>query len=237
MAVRAARGRAARRSRTSTRAPSRARATAPAQALVARGLRGLRPQVARHRRRSPRAACALRAGVRAPSTPSARFDVGGIAAEESPLCIAGAGPAGPEEAARVPGLRHALHAGAPARRADGLLRGRLRRLLPLREEAVSEPTGPPPVEFTRAAVPPPAHRVPAGHAGARRRRAAHASTLIERMFLAALRATRRSTPLHDGAVLDVPAARGSRSRTDSYVVQPAASSPAATSARWPCTAR
>ena len=41
-------------------------------------------------------------------------------------------PARPEETARLPGLRPALHAPAPARRHHGLGRGRVRRLLPVR---------------------------------------------------------------------------------------------------------
>ena len=42
-----------------------------------------------------------------------------------------AGVAGQDQAARMPRLRHALHPGTSARRDDGLLRRRLRRLLPL----------------------------------------------------------------------------------------------------------
>ena len=101
-----------------------------------RGLRGLRPQVARHRVDSRERLPAAR-GVPRPSTPSSTFDVAGIAAEESPLCIAGQILQGIRKPQRVPGVRHALHSGAPARRADGLLRGCLRGLLPLREAGVS----------------------------------------------------------------------------------------------------
>ena len=49
-------------------------------------------------------------------------------------------PAGPQEARRVPGLRRPVHAGAPAGRADGVVRGGLRRLLPLREDAMTTAT-------------------------------------------------------------------------------------------------
>ena len=58
-----------------------------------------------------------------------RFGVASVTAQESPLCIAGRDPAGAEEAARVPGVRHAVHARASAGRADGLVGRRLRGLL------------------------------------------------------------------------------------------------------------
>ena len=41
------------------------------------------------------------------------------------------GAAGADQAARVRGVRHGVHAAQPARRDDGLQRGRLRRVLPL----------------------------------------------------------------------------------------------------------
>src|SRR3712207_1788397 len=48
------------------------------------------------------------------------------------------GAQGRAQAARVPGLRHCLHTGASAGRLDGLLRGRLRRLLQLRAQGRGE---------------------------------------------------------------------------------------------------
>ena len=89
-----------------------------------------------------------------------------------PECIAGADPAGAEEAARVPGLRHPLHARAPAGRAHGLGRGRLRRLLPVREGRMTRADA----DFMGATVPDPArpvsHRAdwPTAAAGGSRRR-------------------------------------------------------------------
>ena len=123
-------------------------------ALMREVFRGRAAQVARHRRdpaERPRPA----------PRPTPRFDAErrfGVArrdrADEPAECISGRDPAGPQEAARVPGLRHALHAGAPAGRDHGLVRGRLRRLLPLparrRSEAWREPT------LTRACLPGPA---------------------------------------------------------------------------------
>ena len=61
-----------------------------------------------------------------------RFGLAGVAADAEPAeCLSGLVLQGLIEAARVPGLRQPLHAGAPAGRDDGVVRGRLRRLLPL----------------------------------------------------------------------------------------------------------
>ena len=80
----------------------------------ARGVRGLRPRLARHRRhprqRPARCAPGLRALRRGAAVRRRRRHRRRVAAVHRR-----AGAAGPEEAARVPGVRHALHAGAPAR--------------------------------------------------------------------------------------------------------------------------
>ncbi len=126
----AARERAAPRSRTSTRAscargqpPPRRSDRARSSRWCARKWRGigeipdsgLAParRVRRLRRRAP-----LRRRRR--RTPTSQ-----------PECISGLVLQGVRKPHGVPGVRHALHAGAPARRHHGLVRGRLRRLLPL----------------------------------------------------------------------------------------------------------
>ena len=48
-----------------------------------------------------------------------------------------ADPARVEEAARMPGFWRAVHCRKPARRADGFIRGRLLRVLPLWQKPVS----------------------------------------------------------------------------------------------------
>lgn len=81
---------------------------------------------------------------------------------------------------------------------------------------MSEPK-PPPVDFTGPSCPIPLSEYPQvtmAHGGGGRL----THTLIERMFLAAFR-NPALEPLHDGAVLDVPAGRLAVS-TDSYVVSP-----------------
>ena len=60
-----------------------------------------------------------------------RFEVGDIHTQESSRLPQRRGAAGPDQAARVRGVRHAVHAAQPARRDHGLERGRLRGLLPL----------------------------------------------------------------------------------------------------------
>jgi len=82
---------------------------------------------------------------------------------------------------------------------------------------VNEPQGPPPIEFAGLQCPIPLSEYPQvtlAHGGGGRL----THTLIERMFLAAFR-NPALEPLHDGAVLEVPAGRLAVS-TDSYVVSP-----------------
>jgi hydrogenase expression/formation protein HypE len=115
-------------------------------------------------------------------------------------------PAGTEEAARVPGVRHALHAGAAARRAHGLHRGRVRRVLPLRPGRRYEPSCPLPIADYPTVV--------LAHGGGGRL----SKQLIDTLFLGAY-GNDILAALHDGAVLDVPAGRIAFS-TDSYVIDP-----------------
>ena len=63
-----------------------------------------------------------------------RFDVEEITAEEPAECIAGQVLQGHKTAARVPGLRHPLHARAAAGRPDGFLGRGLRGVLSVSEE-------------------------------------------------------------------------------------------------------
>ena len=64
-----------------------------------------------------------------------RFDNVVLAPERVGECICGRNPARTQEAGGLPGLRHALHAGASAGCDDGLLGRHLRRLLPLSRAA------------------------------------------------------------------------------------------------------
>ena len=120
--------RAAPRSRTSTRARSGGEGNVPAQQLVnevfevvPRKWRGVGeiPASGLGLARPTRVRCRARFGV-AGRTPTSRAE-----------CMQRPDHAGRDEAARVPGLRHALHARASARRHHGVVRGRVRRLLPL----------------------------------------------------------------------------------------------------------
>ena len=101
----------------------------PAQRLLAAGVRGVRPGLARHRH-DPAERLSSAAGVRRVRRRSAfrgRDDPHrGIA----PL-YRRADHARIEEAAPMQRLRLSLHARTPARRADGLIRGRVRGLLQL----------------------------------------------------------------------------------------------------------
>ena len=120
----------ARASRTPTRAPSAPRATRPRRRCCAdvfevtdRAWRGIGDDPAA-------AAGGCRATYR-DFDAEHRFDVGGIHTAESPICRSGEvlqGLIKPHECAAF-GKR--VHAAQPARRDDGLLRGRLRRVLPL----------------------------------------------------------------------------------------------------------
>ncbi len=60
-----------------------------------------------------------------------RFPFSGEPARESPDCISGTDSAGPQEAARVSGVRREVHAGKSAGRAHGIVGRRVRGLLPL----------------------------------------------------------------------------------------------------------
>ena len=152
-----------------------------------------------------------------------KFDVGAITTEEPKECIAGRDHAGPQAPERVPRVRDALHARAPARRADGVVRGRLRRLLALREGLMARPTPPPAPDLGAALA---AASVPRARGiGRRTILMAHGGggrltqRLIESVFLksfdnpALARAARRRDPrgrrrpprVLDGLVRDPPA--------------------------------
>ena len=81
--------------------------------------------------RSPRAGSALADAYRAFDAERALRRRSAPARRRPASASAGLVLRGEQEAARVPGLRHALHARASARRHHGLVRRRLRRLLPL----------------------------------------------------------------------------------------------------------
>src|SRR5664279_465944 len=120
------------------------------------------------------------------------------------------------------GVRDALHARAPSRRADGLLRGCVRGLLALREGLMGERT-PSPATDLGAALASASCPVPAPSAGetilmAHGGGGRLTQRLIENVFLKsfdnpALR------ELHDGAVFEVGGARLAFS-TDSFVISP-----------------
>ena len=228
------------RSRTSTRGAVRREGNLPAQAARARrcsrwctrkwrgigeipasGL-GLRPALSRLRRRD-----ALR-----------RRQL--IRAEEPAECISGRGPAGHGEAARVPGLRHALHAGAPARRAPwSPPRAPAPRTIAI---AASAESGSEELRSWNGRFP--AHRCPAApHPAVPHVLLAHGGggrlthQLIEQVFLPAFAQSRRSAR---GTTAPVAADAGRRSAWPSPPTptwSARCSSPAATSARWPSTAR
>ena len=186
--------------------------------------------VARHRRDSRRAACgcasaypALRRRARASTSAAiARRRVGRV--------HRGRGAAGPQEAARVPGVRHALHARASAGRADGLGRGRLRGLLPIRRRQPADRGDRRP---TRCSGPSIADdRVQLAHGGGGRL----TQQLIERIFLPAF-----ANPALDGAARRRGARRRASARlaftTDSLRRAPAVLPRRRHRRRWPSTAR
>ena len=96
-----------------------------------RRLRGLRPQVARHRPDPAERLPAARPSI-ATTTPSGSSRSDDIETQESSVCISGQILQGAEEAARLPGVRQGLHAADAAGRDDGLVRRGLCRLLRLR---------------------------------------------------------------------------------------------------------
>ena len=209
----------------------------PARAADGRGgVRGGRPEMARASARSRGAGwgCAPSTRVRR----RARFDVDELDAEEPRSAAAAWCCRDAAEAARVPGVRHALHAGASARGADGVVRGRVRGVLPL----------PPPevgaaarrradhVQLVRASSTCPVPLSTRERRAARpRRRRDRWPPLIERVFLPRSRNPRWRRS-HDGARAHV--GRRAAGLHHRLVRGPAdSSSRAATSARWRCTAR
>ena len=223
-------------SRTSTRAPSPARATSPRRPRR-RGLRGLRPRSGAGSGSSRRAAtaCGPRTRTSTPSAVRRRDDHRRRAAGVH----RGRDPAGAQAAranARAFGTRCTPE--HPLGRADGLVRGRLRGLLPLREGLMAERTSAsaaarPGAALASASCPVPTSATRDDPHGPRRRRPADAAAHREHLRPAlrqpgSSRAARRRRPRR-------PAARASRSRpTRSWSAR--SSSRAATSARSPCTA-
>src|SRR5664279_57202 len=120
------------------------------------------------------------------------------------------------------GVRDALHARAPSRRADGLLRGCVRGLLALREGLMGERT-PSPATDLGAALASASCPVPAPSAGetilmAHGGGGRLTQRLIEQLFLKAFD-NPALRELHDGAILEVGGARLAFS-TDSFVIHP-----------------
>ena len=108
-----------------------------------RGLRGVRPAVARHRGTIPGSGCGCGNRSWTGFDAERRFDVGDDRPPtESPLCIAGEILQGLKKPHECSQFGNACTPEHPARRADGLLRGRLRRVLPLREKEVNRAPGP-----------------------------------------------------------------------------------------------
>jgi hypothetical protein len=149
-----------------------------------------------------------------------KFEVGAITTEEPKECIAGEIMQGLKPG-RVLRVRHALHARAPSRRADGLVRGRLRGVLALRESVMAETKPPSPdlgAALAAASCPVPGagggQTILMAHGGGGRL----TQRLIESLFLKnfdnpALR------ELHDGAILEAGGMRLAFS-TDSFVIHP-----------------
>ena len=129
--LRAAARRRARRGREPVLADGVARREPRGPQAHRRGVRGRRPQVAR-RRDDPevRLPAALRST--ATTTPSASSRSTPSRREESAVCISGQVLRGLKKPARLPGVRQGVHAADPARRDDGVRRGRVRRLPPVR---------------------------------------------------------------------------------------------------------
>ncbi len=127
------------------------------------------------------------------------------------------GPAGPEEARRVPRVRHALHSRASARRDHGVVGGSLRRLLPLspaidgREGVMTEP---PQLALGCAIGVAAGDAIELAHGGG----GLMTRRLIDDVFRPAF-ARSPDDLTHDGAVLDIAGARLAFT-TDSYVVRP-----------------
>ena len=219
----AARGGPARGRERLRRAPCRPRATRPRRRCCADVFEVDRPDLARHRHDPRQRLAALRARTR-DFDAEQRFDVGDIRTDESPLCRSRRGAAGADQAARVRGLRHGVHAAQPARRHDGVLRGRLRGLLPLppagprrscrdaRRPASTE------LDFEGWTCPLPLRNSPTivmGHGGG----GALSAELVEHLFLPAFGGAARA----DAGRLGGAAAGGGagwRSRPTRYVVQP-----------------
>ena len=130
--------RGAPRSRTRTRARCATAATMPRSAMIRevfvvrdRRWRGI-GDIAGER---PRAR-ARRTPSSTPSGPlrARRTSAGAAGADADRECRSGLVLRRQAQAAGVPGVRHAVHAGAPARRDDGVVRGRVRRVLPVPED-------------------------------------------------------------------------------------------------------
>ena len=172
----------------------------PAQQLVRRGVRGRATQVAR-RRRDPASGLGLAPGVSRRSTPRRGSPSTRRTADEPAECMQRPDPAGAEEAARVPGVRHALHAGAPARRDDGVVRRGVRRLLPL-PSAAARPVGREELSMATTTLGFRVRCPSRQHArvllGARRRRTADQPAARAALH-ARHSATPRSASAHDGA--------------------------------------
>ena len=123
--------RAAPRSRTSTPAPSRREGNAAARRLMLREVFEVCDRKWRGVGAIPTSGLRLRDEYRALRRRAHVRRRRDRRAEESAPVHQRPGAAGAEEAARLPGVRQALHARDAARRDDGLVRRRLRRLLPL----------------------------------------------------------------------------------------------------------
>ena len=236
---RAARGRAGRASRTSTRAPSRRDGNPAAQRRRERGLRGRATARGAASARSRRAATRLRPSY-ARLRRRARVRASARSRPRSPTdCIARRGPAGRASSRPTcPAFGDALHARASARRDDGLVRGRLRGLLPLREGRWPKRSHASPGRLAAArggVLPVPAATAPRRSCIGARRRRAHDAARSSRASSCRRFDNPALDALHDGAILEAGGARLAFT-TDSLRRPARCSSPAATSARSPCTA-
>ena len=190
------------------------------QGHAAGRVRGDRPGVARHRRdpeqrlavvvRLPR--LRRRAPVRRHRHP--HRGVGGVPVRR--------GTAGLDQTARVRSVRDTVHAAQSAWRDDGLVRGRMRGVLPVpaaRGDAMPETTAlrPATIDMESWVCPAPLRDAPnivMGHGGG----GAMSAELIEHLFLPAF-GPAADAGMGDSAVVDIGGARLAFS-TDSFVVKP-----------------
>ena len=197
-----------------------------------RGLRGRAAQVARHRR-DPATAAWHCSPSTPPSTPRSASASPARTVEEPPECISGLILQGVKKPHECPAFGSTLHARASARRHDGLLRRRLRRLLPLPQDSVPNSGHFNPELSYGISMPDPDRPVPGRAPGTRRRRQTHAPAHRADVSAAFRQQAAGSAARRRGPRTGVPASHSRPTPTSSA----RCSFPGAISARWPSTGR